>query len=141
MIDRKLFELQCTEVPKTPERIEIFHWNFGNIVFDSFTNNLWHKKKFDFLSHLNLFPPLKFSMGISALGRSAHICPTCRYVRPCISLNTSNWLLKLCGHVLEYIYGWFMGKKIFRFFGPYGAGPCLKWGGIGKRKLTVNGKI
>ena len=41
-----------------PERIEIFHWNFGNIFFDSFTNNLWHKKKFDFLSNLNLFPPL-----------------------------------------------------------------------------------
>ena len=42
-----------------PEQIEIFHWNFGNIFFDSFTNNLWHRQKFDFLSNLNLFPPLK----------------------------------------------------------------------------------
>ena len=69
---------------------------------------------------------LKFSIGISALGLSAHICPTRRYVRPCISLNTWNWPLKLCGHILEYIYGWFMGKFFFRFFGPYKAGPCLK---------------
>ena len=44
------------------------------------------------------------------LGLSAHICPTCCYVRPCISLNISNWPLKLD----------------FRFFGPYKAGPCLK---------------
>ena len=56
----------------------------------------------------------------------AHICPTCRYVRPCISLNTFNWPLKLCEHILEYIYSWFMGKKIFPFFGPYKTGPCLK---------------
>ena len=69
---------------------------------------------------------LKFSIGISALGLSAHIFPTCLYVRPCISLNTSNWPLKLCGHFLEYIYGWFMGKFFFRFFGPYKAGPCFK---------------
>ena len=40
-----------------------------------------------------------------ALGLSAHIRPTGRYVRPCISLNTSNWPLKLCRHILEYIYG------------------------------------
>ena len=37
----------------------IFCWNFGNIFFDSFTNNLWHKKKIYFLSHLNLFLPLR----------------------------------------------------------------------------------
>ena len=65
---------------------------------------------------------LKVSIGISALGLSAHICPTCHYVRPCISLNTSNWPLKL---YRQYIYGWFMGKFFFRFFGPYKAGPCL----------------
>ena len=41
----------------TPERIESIQWNFGKIFFDSFTNNLGLKKKFDFLSHLNLFPP------------------------------------------------------------------------------------
>ena len=69
----------------------------------------------------------KFSIGISALGLSAHICPTCRYVRPCISLNTSNWPLKLCGHILEYIYGWFMENFFFRFFGGYKAGPCLNF--------------
>ena len=69
---------------------------------------------------------LKFSIWISELGLSAHICPTCRYVRPCISLNISNWPLKFCGHILEYIYVWFMGKFFFRFFGPYKAGPCLK---------------
>ena len=68
---------------------------------------------------------LKFSIGISALGLSVHICPTCRYVRPCISLNTSNWPLKLCRRILEYIYDWFMGNFFFRFFGPYKAGPCL----------------
>ena len=68
----------------------------------------------------------KFSIGISALELSAHICPTCRYVRPCISSNTSNWPLKLCGHILEYIYGWFMGTFFFRYFGPYKSGPCLK---------------
>ena len=66
---------------------------------------------------------LKFSIRISALRLSVHICPTCRYVRPCISLNTSNWPLQLCGHILEYIYGWFMGNFFFRFFGPYKA--CL----------------
>ena len=70
---------------------------------------------------------LKFSIGISALELSAHIYPTCRYVRPCISLNTSNWPLKLCGHILEYIYSWFMGKFFFRFFGPYKAGSCLNF--------------
>ena len=64
-------------------------------------------------------------LGTNALGLRAHICPTCRYVRPCISLNTSNWPLKLCGHILEYIYSWFMGKHFFRFFGPYKAGLCL----------------
>ena len=69
---------------------------------------------------------LKFSIGISALGLSAPICPTCRYLRPCISLNTSNWPLKLCGHILEFIHGWFMEKFFFRFFGPYKADPCLK---------------
>ena len=50
-----------------PERIEIFHWNFGNIFFDSFTNNLWHRKKFDFLSNLNLFPPLIYSKRVLKL--------------------------------------------------------------------------
>ena len=70
---------------------------------------------------------LKFSIGISALGLSTHICRTCRYVRPCISLSTSNWPLKLCGHILEYIYGSFLGNFFFRFFGPYKAGPCLKF--------------
>ena len=69
---------------------------------------------------------LKFSIGISALGLSAHICPTCRYVRPCFSLNTSNWPLKHCGYILKYIYGWFMEKIFFRFFGPYKAGPFFK---------------
>ena len=90
------------------------------VVFLSCTQNLKHRK--------NRKPrksASKFSIGISALGLSAHICPTCRDVRPCISLNTSNWPLKLCGHILEYIYGRFLGKKNFRFFGPYKAGPCL----------------
>ena len=91
------------------------------VFFLSYTQHLQNRK--------NRKPrksALKFSIGISALELSAHICPTCHYVRPCISLNTSNWPLKLCRHILEYIYGWFMGKFFFRFFGPYKAGPCLK---------------
>ena len=67
----------------------------------------------------------KFELVWVCLGLSLFGFRTCRYVRPCISLNTSNWALKLCGHILEYIYGWFMGKHFFRFFGPYKAGPCL----------------
>ena len=31
---------------------------------------------------------LKFSIGISALGLSAHICPTCRNVRPELASKT-----------------------------------------------------
>ena len=68
---------------------------------------------------------LKLSIGISALGLSTHICPTCRYVRPCISLNTSNWPLKLCGHILEYIYGWLMGNFFFDFLDPIKQAPAL----------------
>ena len=71
---------------------------------------------------------LKFSIGISALELSAHIYPTCRYVRPCIFLNTSNWPLKLFGHILEYIYGRFMGKFFFDFLDPVKQAPALMKG-------------
>ena len=77
-----------------------------------------NRKNALFFSSTIVYNPLKFSIGISALGLRAHIFPTCRSFRPCNYLNTSNWPLKLWAYswiYLRLIYGKFF---FFDFLDP-----------------------